>query len=105
MKVIRKQKELVVIHMDYSPKSFIEIGNYISLNRLIMKNESEDGYSVRFPYSRLLIKCDDGKGVALNRDDYIVIDPEDTNNVQVISKEEFERDFIQIAEGGPKDDM
>ena len=105
MKVIRKQKELVAIHMDSSPRSYIEIGNYISLDRLIMKNESDDGYSMRFPYSRLIIKCDDGKAVALNRDDYIVIDPEDTNNIQVISKEEFERDFIQIAEGGEKNDM
>lgn len=105
MKVIRKQKELVVIHIDNTPESYIELGNYISLNRISTKYESDDGYRMRLPYKSIFLKCNEGKEVVLHRDDYIVIDPEDTNNIQVISKKEFERDFIQITEGGPKDDM
>lgn len=103
MKVIRKQKELVVIHIDNSARSYIEIGNYISLNRMSIDNERD--YYTGLRNVTFKLKCDKEKEVLFHSNDYIVIDPEDTNNVQVISKEEFERDFIQIAEGGPKDDM
>ena len=93
MKVIPKQKEYVVVKLDYSDEMFITIGKYLT--------ENKDFKLVKDPLctrKQLCIYAGNGF-VDIKKDDYLLIDTTDVKHSIYAEKDNFKEDYIEIKEG------
>ena len=92
MKVINKQKEYVVIKIDYSEEMFINIGKYLKQNQ-DYKLEKNPLYSRKCLYIRM-----GNDFVQAERDCYLLIDTDNISSSIYASADNFKKDYIEIKE-------
>lgn len=92
MKVIPKQTEYYVIHLDYSEEMYINLGKYL---------EKNVNYKLEKDYTRSnkkVILLMEHKEIEIERYDYLLIGVNDNNNLLYVENEKFKENYIEIKE-------
>lgn len=92
MKVIPKQTEYYVIHLDYSEEMYINLGKHLTKDVDFKLTKGAKTY-----YNELIILMKNNE-IKAKYDDYLLVGINDNKNLLYVEKDKFKENYIEVKE-------